>query len=102
MTQVATAPVPLARESAEPRQRVGAGRAEWRALTALSPLREEWRALAESALEPNVFYDPAFALAAAPVFGQPGVVVITSFGGRPLLTRIVSSDLVPVMDGFQA
>jgi len=30
----------------------------------------EWRALAASALEPNVFYEPAFALAAAPAFGR--------------------------------
>src|SRR3982074_3019067 len=30
----------------------------------------EWRALAARALEPNVFYEPAFALAAAPVFGR--------------------------------
>jgi CelD/BcsL family acetyltransferase involved in cellulose biosynthesis len=82
MTQVATAPVPLARDSAGPRQRVGAGRAEWRALAALGALREEWRALAESALEPNVFYDPAFALAAAPVFGLPGAVLVWSKSGK--------------------
>ncbi len=31
--------------------------------------RTTWRALAARALEPNVFYEPAFALAAAPVFG---------------------------------
>ena len=41
--------------------------------------RHEWRALAARALEPNVFYEPAFALAAAPVFGRrcrrnPGLV----------------------------
>ena len=34
-----------------------------------APIAEQWRALAARALEPNVFYDPAFALAAAPVFG---------------------------------
>jgi CelD/BcsL family acetyltransferase involved in cellulose biosynthesis len=30
----------------------------------------EWASLARHALEPNVFYEPAFALAAAPVFGN--------------------------------
>ena len=44
-------------------------RVEWRALTALEPAAEQWRSLAARALEPNVFYDPEFALAAAPVFG---------------------------------
>ena len=82
MTRAATAPAVLARDSAEPRQRVGAGRAEWQTLTALGSLREEWRALADNALEPNVFYDPAFALAAAPVFGEPGAVLVWSKSGK--------------------
>lgn len=82
MTRAATAPAALARDSAEPKQRVGAGRAEWRTLAALGSLRAEWRALAENALEPNVFYDPAFALAAAPVFGDPGAVLVWSKSGR--------------------
>ena len=34
------------------------------------PSSTEWRALAALALEPNVFYEPAFARAAAPVFGR--------------------------------
>ena len=42
---------------------------EWRDLSALQSIAEEWRELAAHALEPNVFYEPAFALAAAPVFG---------------------------------
>lgn len=45
-------------------------RAEWRMLDALAEIAAEWRALVERALEPNVFYDPAFALAAAPQFGS--------------------------------
>ena len=45
-------------------------RVEWRPLAELAPIAEEWRALAARALEPNVFYEPAFALAAAPVFGR--------------------------------
>jgi CelD/BcsL family acetyltransferase involved in cellulose biosynthesis len=42
---------------------------ELRPLAELSVLADEWRALGERALEPNAFYDPAFALAAAPVLG---------------------------------
>lgn len=73
---------PLARESDELTPRVAAGRTEWRALSALEPLREDWRALSGRALEPNVFYDPGFALAAAPVFGNPGAVLVWSKAGR--------------------
>jgi CelD/BcsL family acetyltransferase involved in cellulose biosynthesis len=43
---------------------------EWRPLAELAPIAEQWRALASSALEPNVFYEPAFALAAQPAFGN--------------------------------
>ena len=43
---------------------------EWRELTDLLPVAREWRELAARALEPNVFYEPAFALAAAPVFAR--------------------------------
>jgi CelD/BcsL family acetyltransferase involved in cellulose biosynthesis len=43
---------------------------EWRPLAALEPDRQAWRRLSERAIEPNVFYDPAFALAAAPVLGR--------------------------------
>ncbi len=45
-------------------------RAEWRSLSTLAGIADEWRALAARALEPNVFYEPAFALAAGPVFGK--------------------------------
>jgi CelD/BcsL family acetyltransferase involved in cellulose biosynthesis len=45
-------------------------RVEWRPLAGLAPIAEQWRALAADALEPNVFYEPAFAFAAAPVFGH--------------------------------
>jgi hypothetical protein len=45
-------------------------RVEWRPLAGLGAIAAEWRALAARALEPNVFYEPAFALAAAPVFGR--------------------------------
>jgi CelD/BcsL family acetyltransferase involved in cellulose biosynthesis len=44
-------------------------RAEWRPLAELARIVPEWQSLAARALEPNVFLEPAFALAAAPVFG---------------------------------
>jgi CelD/BcsL family acetyltransferase involved in cellulose biosynthesis len=54
-------------------------RVEWRPLAELSSIAEPWRRLAGRALEPNVFYEPAFALAAAPVFGRDvGVVLVWS------------------------
>jgi CelD/BcsL family acetyltransferase involved in cellulose biosynthesis len=45
-------------------------RVEWRALAELGPIAAEWQSLADRALEPNVFLEPAFARAAAPVFGR--------------------------------
>lgn len=43
---------------------------ELRPLAKLAGIAEDWRALAERALEQNVFYEPAFAFAAAPVLGS--------------------------------
>jgi CelD/BcsL family acetyltransferase involved in cellulose biosynthesis len=45
-------------------------RVEWRPLAELTRIAAEWQSLAARALEPNVFLEPAFALAAAPVFGH--------------------------------
>jgi CelD/BcsL family acetyltransferase involved in cellulose biosynthesis len=45
-------------------------RVEWRPFAELAAIADDWRALAARALEPNVFYEPAFALAAQPVFGE--------------------------------
>jgi CelD/BcsL family acetyltransferase involved in cellulose biosynthesis len=42
---------------------------EWRPLRELATIAAEWQSLIARALEPNVFYEPAFALAAEPVFG---------------------------------
>jgi CelD/BcsL family acetyltransferase involved in cellulose biosynthesis len=59
---------------------------EWRALAEVSSIAAEWRALAERALEPNAFYEPAFALAAAPVFApDAGVILVWSRKERRLL-----------------
>jgi CelD/BcsL family acetyltransferase involved in cellulose biosynthesis len=71
----------LARDTIAPR-RMAAGRAEWHAFSSLTALTEDWRSLCARALEPNVFYDPAFALAAAPVFGRNvGAVLVWSKAG---------------------
>ncbi len=43
---------------------------ECRPLAALEPIAAAWRDLAVHAAEPNIFYEPAFALAAAPVLGS--------------------------------
>ena len=57
-------------------------RAEWRRLAGLDAVTEEWLALCARALEPNVFYEPAFALAAAPVFGADAGAVLVWSGSR--------------------
>jgi CelD/BcsL family acetyltransferase involved in cellulose biosynthesis len=53
--------------------------AEWQSFAALNPVVAPWRALAARTLEPNVFYEPAFALAAAPVFAaDAGAILVWS------------------------
>jgi CelD/BcsL family acetyltransferase involved in cellulose biosynthesis len=53
--------------------------AEWQPLSGLASVADDWRMLAAHALEPNVFYDPAFALHALPVFGHDaGAVLVWS------------------------
>lgn len=82
MTPAGTAPIGLARERAVEQRRI-AGRTEWIALSALGGVRRPWHDLAARALEPNVFYHPAFALAAAPAFGtKAGAVLTWSKAGR--------------------
>ncbi|MEA3068342.1 MAG: hypothetical protein QOK41_1749, partial [Sphingomonadales bacterium] len=64
-------------------------RVEWRPLAALAALAGDWRALAARALEPNVFYEPAFALAAAPVFGRDaGAGLVWAGGAGPRLVGV--------------
>lgn len=65
----------------------GAGfRVEWRLLADLGDIEEAWRDLARRAFEPNVFYEPEFALAAAPVFGAGvGVLLVWSRHEMPRL-----------------
>ena len=91
MTSASAAPVGLARERADAAPRRVTGRAEWKPLAALAELRDEWRELCRRALEPNVFYDPAFALAAAPVFGAGvGAVLVWSRAMPGAADRAVS------------
>jgi CelD/BcsL family acetyltransferase involved in cellulose biosynthesis len=56
---------------------------EWRDFSRLAPIVGEWRELAERALEANVFYEPAFALAAAPVFGRGAGALLVWSGTSP-------------------
>jgi CelD/BcsL family acetyltransferase involved in cellulose biosynthesis len=56
---------------------------EWRSLGELLSVEEEWRELATRALEPNVFYEPAFALEAAAVFGASAGAVLVWSGTAP-------------------
>jgi Acetyltransferase (GNAT) domain len=59
---------------------------EWRPLAELAPISDAWRALAACALVPNIFYEPAFARAAEPVFGRGvGVDLVWSRGPSPRL-----------------
>jgi CelD/BcsL family acetyltransferase involved in cellulose biosynthesis len=61
-------------------------RSEWRPLTELASIADQWQALAGRSLEPNVFYEPAFALPAAPVFGaDTGAVLVWSRSATPQL-----------------
>jgi len=56
---------------------------EWRELGELGSIAHEWRNLAARALEPNVFYEPAFALAAASAFGRGVGAVLIWSGTQP-------------------
>jgi len=57
-------------------------RAYWRPLVSLPAIAEEWRDLAKRALQPNIFYEPDFALAAATIFGtDAGAVLVRSQDG---------------------
>lgn len=52
---------------------------EWRPLATLSTIIAEWNALVDNALEPNIFYEPAFALSAANIYGSKvGAVLVWS------------------------
>jgi CelD/BcsL family acetyltransferase involved in cellulose biosynthesis len=72
-----TAIASVRRASAADRHSAMSFDVECRPLAALAAIAEDWRGLAAHALEPNVFYEPDFALAAAPLLGadvQVGLV----------------------------
>jgi CelD/BcsL family acetyltransferase involved in cellulose biosynthesis len=56
---------------------------EWLELSQLQSIVGDWRELAARALVPNVFYEPAFALAAAPLFGRDVGAVLVWSGTAP-------------------
>ncbi len=58
---------------------------EWRPLAALAGIAAEWRALARRAVEPNVFYEPAFALAAAEALAPDAGAVLVRGPERQLI-----------------
>jgi CelD/BcsL family acetyltransferase involved in cellulose biosynthesis len=58
---------------------------ERRPLAALADIVDPWRRLAERAVEPNVFYTPDFALAAAPAFGHDVEAILVWSTERQLL-----------------
>jgi CelD/BcsL family acetyltransferase involved in cellulose biosynthesis len=58
---------------------------ERRPLAVLADIVDPWRRLAERAIEPNVFYTPEFALAAAPAFGHDVEAILVWSAERQLL-----------------
>jgi CelD/BcsL family acetyltransferase involved in cellulose biosynthesis len=78
--------------------------AEWRPLVALGAIAAEWQALAARAVEPNVFYEPAFAVPAASAFGPDvGAGLVWSRTDRLLglfPARIARRCGVPVLTGW--
>src|SRR6202451_4703183 len=56
---------------------------EWRNLSDLEPIADEWRELAARVLEPNIFYEPAFALEAAKIFGRDAGALLVWSGTSP-------------------
>jgi CelD/BcsL family acetyltransferase involved in cellulose biosynthesis len=59
---------------------------EWRPLADLAGIADEWRALARRAAEPNVFYEPDFARAAAAALApDAGAVLVHGLEPRRLI-----------------
>jgi CelD/BcsL family acetyltransferase involved in cellulose biosynthesis len=56
---------------------------EWRNLSELESIADEWRDLAAGALEPNVFYEPAFAQPATRIFGRDAGALLVWSGTSP-------------------
>ena len=56
---------------------------EWLDLPQLVAVIDDWRDLATRTLVPNAFYEPAFALAAAPAFGEGAGALLVWSGSLP-------------------
>lgn len=56
---------------------------EWRNLSELESIVDEWRDLATRVLESNIFYEPAFALPAARIFGRDAGALLVWSGTSP-------------------
>ena len=56
---------------------------EWRYLSELESITDEWRELAAHALEPNIFYEPAFTLPAVKIFGRDAGALLVWSGTSP-------------------
>ena len=56
---------------------------EWLDITQLDAIAEDWRDLVTRVLVPNAFYEPAFALAAAPAFGHGAGALLVWSGSLP-------------------
>ena len=85
MIRASAIPAGLARDRADALRHTATARVEWKPLVALAELRGEWRDLVSRALEQNVFYDPAFALPAARVFGAGADAVLVWSKSAPRL-----------------
>jgi CelD/BcsL family acetyltransferase involved in cellulose biosynthesis len=84
------------------RYAAGALAVEWRSLSDLHDIEDEWRELAARALEPNIFYEPAFALPAARVFGRDAGAVLVWSGTSPRkLLGLFPARIVPRRYGFK-
>jgi CelD/BcsL family acetyltransferase involved in cellulose biosynthesis len=83
LERTASAITSARRAMAAERYPVSSFAVEWRWIADLVPIAEDWRELAGRALEPNVFYEPAFALAAAAVFGDGVGAVLVWSGTQP-------------------
>jgi len=81
-------------------------RVEWREVSALAAVADEIKALTCRAAEPNVFYEPAFMLAAAPVFGAGvGATLVRTSTGRlagvfPARRERPQGGLLPMLTGW--
>src|ERR1700683_4264496 len=82
-TSTVSAIVSARRASVADRYAANALAVEWRMLSELEPIADEWRELAARALEPNVFYEPAFALEAAKILRRGGGALLVWSGTSP-------------------